>query len=69
MKIYTVKPRGGWVADRDGMSGSTTGSEAMKAGFHARPSRSATQFVLVATSRQKGFRGILAKTYYSVWGK
>lgn len=69
MKIYKSKPQGGWVADREGLAGSVSPADAAKAGFKPHPSASATEYVLVATSRQKGFRGRLAKTYYSVWGR
>lgn len=69
MKIYKSKPNGGWVADKDGLPGSVSQTDAATAGFKPHPPASATEYVLVATSHQKGFRGRLAKTYYSVWGK
>lgn len=69
MKIYKSKPTGGWVADRTGLLGSVSQATARAAGFKPHPPASATEYVLVATSHQKGFRGRLAKTYYSVWGR
>lgn len=69
MKIHTRKPLGGWVADRDAQPDALSQTEAARAGFRPRPDGRAKEFVLVATSHQKGFKGRLAKTYYSVWGR
>lgn len=43
--------------------------EAIRQGYQPRPRKDLTDYVLVPTSLTRGFRGVSARTYYSVWGR